>query len=136
MKIFLQPFVLYFFTALIGAYFVNVKSEFYQSLMLPVFVYNRLLFILVWTVIYFFMAIGYYKSKNSLFIVDSIFNMLYGYTLFEIHNIVGAMWINGILIVNILLIIFNVKWGRRCFIFYLLWLIFCFWLTVYIFLPI
>ena len=127
-------FVLYFFTALIGMYFVNVKSEFYQSLVLPAFVDNRLLFIFVWTVIYVFMAYAFWKNRGVLFIIDAMFNVLYCYTLFEIHNVVGAMWINLILIVNIFLIILRVKWGRAFLIFYLLWLMFAFWLTMSIFL--
>lgn len=98
--------------AFLGGYYVNISSQWYGSVNLPSFIPHPWVFIAAWTLIYIFTGIAAFISCISgqrtilyAYALNGALNALWTYVFFYKGNIVGGLFIIGLLILNVLYLI-------------------------------
>lgn len=129
-----------------------ISTDYFNIITKPNFTPPKLLFPIVWTIIFILIIFGGYLTDQSLsgsnqlwfriiFIIQLILNISWSYIFFNLHNIKLAIYISILLIISILVLLWfsyialpkGFKLSFWLFIPYLLWCIFALYLTISIY---
>ena len=140
-------FLIYLLPWFISSLFVD--NNFYQNLILPFFAPNKYIFIIMWTIIYFLLAISIYKiydqynfkkikSYNYSLILNYISNILFVISFFNFKNIFLGFIFTLIILITTLNLYnetrnLNKKYSKLLFI-YIIWDLFAVILNLIIYL--
>lgn len=128
--------------AILGGLFSMNSSEFYDTLVKPLFAPPASVFPIVWGILYVAMAIAMilYENKQEdktpafgLYAVNLVLNALWPLFFFSFHMICFSIFILlGMIVVNLILLgeLKSVKWAFYLYLPYLLWQIFALYLNI------
>ncbi len=133
-------------TAVAGSLFTRdalKEGGWYSTIKLPKWTPQRMVFPIVWTILFvLILAGGYYNERQGFkdeetkqqsrlfFALSLIFNALWSYTFFYQNNLKSAIVVNILLILSILGYMLKSPVGRYFFIPYLLWSSFALSITI------